>query len=662
MSIIFGIWRTDGAPVEEAYLAKFAQATERYAPDGTFVRFQGDLGMGFQPYHTYERSNLEVQPVVDARGNMLTFDGRLDNHEELEGLLDLPPRITPDSQIVLSAFDRWGEQCFSRLTGDWALALWWHENRTLFLARDHAGTRTLYFTREQGMARWSTYLENLVESCQPVLDEDYIACYLASRPFRDLTPYRGIRSVLPSHYIALCNDAITIKAHWNWMSKNELRYKHPTDYDEHFRSLFQQAVERRDGIHAPVIAELSGGMDSSAIVCMSDHSRKLRGSDRLIETLSYYCASEPNWDEQPYFSLVEAKRNKIGTHVDVSPPDPVFSLPRQRPKFLFPTNPGTALERERRLTTALGDRHFRAVLSGTGGDEVLGGVPTLLPELAGYLVSGQFTVLFQRALQSCLPDRTPLLHRLAEVGTFTYFLYRRARLKRPDGPAWLSPWTLSRVHTRQEEDVTGISRLGYSPNSICCGLTWWSLVETLPHLTPMCLCRYEYRYPYLDRDLVEYLFQIPREELVQPGRRRTLMRRSLQHIVPSEILERRRKAFVVRGPLRVLQQEQAQIATLLNAGWLQKNGYIDRSAICQALERIVSGAHPEGWMSVAKAATFELWLQTSGMDAPVPRAAQPPSIFRKGIDQPTMPRCSFLRPKVAKAFVLRSTSAQEMRQ
>jgi asparagine synthase (glutamine-hydrolysing) len=77
-------------------------------------------------------------------------------------------------------------------------------------------------------------------------------------------------------------------------------------------------------------------------------------------------------------------------------------------------------------------------------------------------------------------------------------------------------------------------------------------METMPHLFPSPLRRPEYRYPFLDKDLTEYLFSIPREQVLQPGRRRVLMRRALVGIVPQEILERRRKAYQLHAPLKAL--------------------------------------------------------------------------------------------------------------
>ena len=271
MSTIFGIRKLAGETVPERELLDLAEATERFAPDGLAIQASGRVGMGFQPYYTHTRSQLENGPVADHHGNLLSLDGRLDNYQDLAHELGLESTLTPDSQIVLAAFRRWGEACFSHFVGDWGIALWSERDQSLYLARDHAGTRTLYFQNNKDSLRWSTHLETFFVGTTMELDEDYAACYLASRPIRDLTPYKGIRAVLPAHCMVFQNQKVSRKPHWEWMVRDTIRYSSDKDYEEHFFELFKQSVERRTGRGAPILAQLSGGMDSTSIVCMSDH-------------------------------------------------------------------------------------------------------------------------------------------------------------------------------------------------------------------------------------------------------------------------------------------------------------------------------------------------------------------------------------------------------
>ena len=162
MSTIFGFCQPEGRPAEEQQLRALAAFPSARAPDGTFLSTHGRVGMGFQPFHTQRRSHLEGKPIIDECGNMLTLDGRLDNHVELCELLRLRPNEVADSLLVLRAFACWKEGCFSKLVGDWALALWSHFDQTLYLARDHAGARTLYFMRTGGSIVWSTHISILI--------------------------------------------------------------------------------------------------------------------------------------------------------------------------------------------------------------------------------------------------------------------------------------------------------------------------------------------------------------------------------------------------------------------------------------------------------------------------------------------------------------------
>jgi asparagine synthase (glutamine-hydrolysing) len=158
------------------------------------------------------------------------------------------PEALSDSQIVLAAFVQWSEACFSRFVGDWALALWSAKDQSLYLARDHAGARTLYFRHEQGEAVWATYLDTFhTRDAKFQLSHDYAACYLAGRFVRDLTPYEGIRSVLPGHYLKIHEGVLSQHQHWSSTVETTLRYDTDAEYEARFLSLFQQSVARRTG-------------------------------------------------------------------------------------------------------------------------------------------------------------------------------------------------------------------------------------------------------------------------------------------------------------------------------------------------------------------------------------------------------------------------------
>jgi asparagine synthase (glutamine-hydrolysing) len=595
MSILFGICQAEDHIVVDRQLVDLAKPTNRYAPDGTFVHAGGRLGMGFQPYYTHRRSKLESQPVVDARGNMLTLDGRI------------------DSRIVLAAFEHWGEGCFSRLVGDWALALWSQTDRSLYLARDHAGVRTLYFEVTGERILWSTHIETFFADKNACgFDEEFAACYLACRPIRDLTPHRGIRAVTPAHYIVFHEGRIAPRPHWQWMVKDKVCYRTDAEYEEHFLSLFRQSVERRTGPGAPILAQLSGGMDSTSIVCMSDciRSGDAGTSTELLDTVSFFDDTEPNWNEFPYFSLVEARRGKSGFHLQTSFLRYNFEVPDpQCGVYLQPGADSASADQEEEFEEIIGARGYRSILSGIGGDEVLGGLPNALPELADLLISGQLINLARQIAKWCLEDRTPVFHRLFATAGFAYSMYGKTLQGSKHLPEWISLRLRHLCIERERQDLVGHGHWGFFPGAVHNGLTWWTLIETMPHLTPGLLVRREYRYPYLDRDLVDFLFRVPREQLVRPGRRRSLMRRALRGIVPNEVLERRRKGYLVRGPSAAIDAASEKIEMLLDHSLLAQYGFVDADRLRSGMNLIRVGKSPDGSLALFRALAFELWLR-----------------------------------------------------
>jgi asparagine synthase (glutamine-hydrolysing) len=617
MSIIFGIRKAEGQAVEERQLLHLAHATDRYAPDGTFVHANGRVGMGFQPYHTHQRSNIESQPVVDGRGDVLVMDGRLDNHAELCGHLDIREADTADSLIVLAAFERWGEDCFSRFIGEWALALWSHADRSLYLARDHAGTRTLYFEQTKDQILWSTFLETFFDEQKARdLDERFAVCYLGCQLIGHLTPYKGVRAVPPAHYLKFHEGQVVRKPHWQWQAKDKIRYHTDLEYEEHFLSLFQQSVERHTAPGAPILAQLSGGMDSTAIVCMSDHIRNSQGAtpEDLLDTISYYNDTEPNWDEKPYFTAVEQQRGKKGVHIDASLFGPTFQPPDTT--YLLPGPDSGTNQREAYWMHAAGLPRYRTILSGIGGDEVLGGVPTPMPELADRLVSGDLRGLIHASISWSLVNRSPLIYMLADTMRFTIDVYRNDGARAGAMPPWVTARSSTPL-TSSSQIQSAMREHGFAfPSSLVNGRMWWSMIESLPTLSPAQQMRPEYRYPYLDKSLVEFLFRIPPRQLVEPGKRRSLMRRALHGMLPKEVIYRRRKAYSLRQPLLAVIQNQERICALLHNSIVADLHFIDPHGCKRWLDTIGNGKDLRWLPYLGRLIALELWLRSRSIHVP----------------------------------------------
>jgi asparagine synthase (glutamine-hydrolysing) len=623
MSIIFGLRKPFGDTVEKEDMLTLGAATQPYAPDGVFVRAAGRVGMGFQPFYTTDRGRLETQPIEDQSGNIIVFDGRLDNFADLCRNLGIDNTSAGDSSIVLAAFERWGERCFSNLIGDWAAALYSASQNTLYLARDHAGTRTLYYRDVNGTLIWSTYLETFfANNTRCSLDDNFILNFLNGRFSLDLTPYQGIRAVLPSHYLVIQDDKSVEKRHWEWVKRGLIHYKSDSEYEEHFVSLFRQSVLRRTGPGAKILGELSGGMDSTSIICMSDYIRRSQGATTkdLLDTISFYDDTEPNWDERHYFSITEEARGKRGIHIDVSSPPKRFEPvdPTLATTF-FPGQDMAALTYEQTLQELCAGRDFRVILSGIGGDELLGGVPTPFPELADYLMSANLPLFLNRAMQWSMSSRAPVLHLLYKTILFLVRIYSPQRSVQ-GAVTGLASRLKSLREPAEENRMNCVANWRARPSAISNGRAWWSVLRSAPHLQHAMLTRHEYRYPYLDRDLVDFLLCVPREQLTRPGRRRSLMRRSLKQLLPTEILERSRKAYVSRSPIVAIQRGQGNIERLLANPLSVKHDFLEAGALRTLFDHVLNGSDLESVPWLLRSIALELWFRNMS-----PRLALPSS-------------------------------------
>jgi asparagine synthase (glutamine-hydrolysing) len=361
-----------------------------------------------------------------------------------------------------------------------------------------------------------------------------------------------------------------------------------------------------------MLIHLSGGMDSSSIVCMADEIERemCPTNPSLVDTLSYFDSSEPDWDEEPFVAVVESHRRRKGIHLELSVSARTFTAPSASgASYLLPGVDSSSLSWERKVFSVVEPKGVRVFVTGNGGDEVLGGVPTPLPELADYVVAGKFGLLFVQAKRWCLANRSALLPMAKATASYLVDLYWRTDWECATVPPWVAG---SRIRTSATERRTQVfSQIAHvRPSEIENERTWLRVLECLPHLQPGVMNRYEYRYPYLDRDLVEFLFSIPREQLARPGRRRSLMRRSLKDIVPQKILERKRKAFCARGPLIAVRRAGEMQKSLLAESKAAALGIADKRAIEVALQQVASGDGIEQIGALMRLLSFESWVRS----------------------------------------------------
>jgi asparagine synthase (glutamine-hydrolysing) len=597
MSVQFGRWNFEGEPPAPDYIEKVSAALALYGPDSNELFSKSGVRILYRAFHTTKESRREKQPHISSAGAVITWDGRLDNRAELiSELNDSLTNRSTDVAIVAMAFEKWGANCFAKLIGDWALSIWNPGNHSLILAKDPIGTRHLYYSFDNHQVAWSTILDPLVRLAGKTfsLNEEYIAGWFSMFPAVDLTPCVGIHSVPPSSFVLLRPGKHGVSKYWDFDPENEIRYRTEVEYEEHFRVVFAKAVQRKLRSDRPVLAELSGGRDSSSIVCMADTivARGAADAPRL-DTISYFDDAEPNWNERPYFTKVEEKRGRTGWHVNVGLQNPetipAFEPPPESPHGRFVPTPGYDGRTSPQIRMCMASQGNRVVLSGIGGDEVMGGIPTPAPELENLLASGEFGALAHQLKAWALEKRKPWFHLFWETarGFLPLALVGIPKHMRP--APWLRPDFVKRHRAVLRGYPSRTKLFGPLPSfqanvSALDALRRQLARKVLPFEPP-----FETRYPYLDRGLLEFMFAIPREQLVRPTQRRSLMRRALVGIVPDEILNRKGKAFVTRSPMVAILNDPAHFTGMTENMLSNSLGIVDPERILEALQKVRRG-------------------------------------------------------------------------
>ena len=633
MSVQAGIWNFDGRPVNRNLLAEISESLKQQGPDGESCYVDGSIGLLYRPFHTTADSRREKQPYVSHRGFIFTWDGRLDNRDELVSGLRSELQADPtDVAIVAAAFDHWETDCFRRILGDWAVSIWKPEQRELLFAADYMAIRHVFYYPRSDQVWWSTDLGPLVllSGAKFHVDDDYIAGYFAHDPDAHLTPYREIREVPPGQFVRIRNDSVSVERFWRFSPKSRIRYKTDAEYEEHFRHLFRQSVRRRLRSDSPILAELSGGLDSSSIVCMADDVIANEGEQfPRLDTISYYDNTEPSGDDSTYFPKIEQKRGRVGIHVDGSK---LGSAPASLECLDFCPVPG-ALGVGGKLDTERADAvrggGYRAVLSGIGGDEFLGGVPDPRAHLADLIVQFKFISLAKQLTAWSLVKRKPWIQLFwqSAIGVLPpslgEYLVREGKVE-----SWIRKDFAKRSKlARKQLDVDEhLGLLLPSRRSCIAGVSL--MASKLAKYAPPPSVLEETRYPYLDQNLIEFILSIPASQLLRPGERRSLMRRALAGIVPQEILSRRTKQRGMRTTVLVLEKHWDELQSIFQKPLSSRLGYVDEvqllKTICDARAGKIVTLVRLFWTI-----SLEYWLRDLTARGLLDTPAAPLSAFRR---------------------------------
>lgn len=524
MSGIVGIINLDGAPVDRDLLTQMTGFMSYRGPDTQEIWIDGNVGFGHTMLRTTFEAETERQPLTLDGRVWLTADARIDGRHELIAELEAtlrrrlrldgsgngsgPDRQPNDAELILLAYEAWGEDCVKHLIGDFSFAIWDSRERRLFCARDHFGVKPFYYAQVGSTFIFSNTLNcvRLHPMVSDELNEVAIGDYLLFGLNQDLssTTFRDIHRLPQASSLTVSISSKTIQRFWTAPTDVQIQFPNSEDYVERFKELFSGAVDDRLRTNK-VSVSMSGGLDSTSVAAVAcDLLRRQSDHAHLRAYAVVYDRLIP--DEERRFSTLAASALQIPiTHF---PADDYLLYEEPRPRELQPPEPflmnPTAAQFNELLCSM--EEHSRVALSGWDGDAFMNEPPNAhFAELAKNLkVKRLFTdmgwFIWSR-------------HQLPPIGFRT--LLKRAIGTHPRKvfcPEWIDESFSRRTNLSERwQQFTSASTKAHPTRPyafrVLNSTSWAPLFESYD--AGASRKTLEVRHPMIDVRLVEYLLSIP---------------------------------------------------------------------------------------------------------------------------------------------------------
>lgn len=594
------------------------------------TRLEGfPIGLGHRRLAIIDLTPLGHQPMGTEDGRLwITYNGEVYNAPELRrelGALGHRFRSSTDTEVVLESYRRWGRECLAYLNGMFAFAIWDGRDRTLVCARDRFGIKPFYYRQDTKRFLFASEIKALLQD--PAFRRrpndgmvyDYLA--LSRQDHTDETLFEGIRQLRPGEWMTVraATDGSPVVQRERWWQLPE--GVEPVGLEEaavRTRELLEDSVRLELRADVPVGSCLSGGLDSSSIVCLM--SRLLGhgatdgsaiGSAGPPQTFSS-CDPDPRFDERPYIRTVVAKTGAANQEVFPNPRE----LFEHLPEILWHQDEpvaGTSILAQWAVMRAVGRARVKVVLDGQGADEVLCGYPGYAGSRLADLIRGGRWLTGLREWAAW---------RRVHGGLQPTALAGLVRGLLPAGPArWLRArimgeraW-LARDFARHGHEHRGPEQASpVQARSVLGAHLLHSLTQDLPALLHYedrnsMAFGVEARVPFLDHRLVEWLVRLPPDFKLRQGMTKVVLREAMAGILPEEVRRRPDKmGFVtpedqwLRGPLRPTLEELLASERLRSRPYWRAEALRDR--YCRYCEgRMAIGPTVWRWVNL------EWWLR-----------------------------------------------------
>jgi len=524
-------------------------------PDGhaTWASPDGRTAFGHARLAIIDLS-LGNQPMTGADGCVIVQNGEIYNYLELRDELGRESfRTTSDTEVILRAYEKWGEGCVEHLRGMFAFAIWDPRLQRLFIARDRFGIKPFYYA----VVGDAFYFASEVKALLPYLpgvatDAHGLYDYLSFQfCLGDKTMFAGVRQLRPAHIGWVDAGRLETRQYW------EVHYAIDWSHDQQwFVTELQSALQDSVSVHlrsdVEVGAYLSGGVDSSL---MSAMAREAMPAAR-IQGFNGKFAGGPLFDESHYARALAEERRLVLHEIEIGETDFVESMPKVIYHLDYPVaGPGSFPQYVVSRKVA---EHIKVVLGGQGGDEIFGGYARYLiayweqcikGAIDGTMNSGNFVVTYESIIPNlqALRNYKPLIQEFWAQGVFEERDRRYFRLiNRANTFGSIIDWAQFEHQSSFDEFREIFWGANVGKESYFDSMTHFDFKTLLPALLHvedrMSMAHgVESRVPFLDHRLVELAATIPANIKFQNGELKRLLRVAFADKLPPVIRERKDK-------------------------------------------------------------------------------------------------------------------------
>jgi len=543
---ISGIFNFNGADVNEAELRMMNNTISHRGPDGDGIFIENRVGIGATRLAIIDLRNIANMPITDIDGRyVIVYNGEIYNYVEVRNeLLAKGHRFATDSdtEVVLNAYKEWGEDCLHKLNGMWSMAIWDKKEKSLFCSRDRFGIKPLYYYRDKDRLIFASEIKQILNcGVDRTVNEETIYDYLVFH-FIDHTEntfYKNITKLQAGHKFTVKNNEFRVSRWYNLPEGGGLENSKSLYND--FYNLLYDSVRLHLRSDVEVGSCLSGGLDSTAIVCIMHEILHNEGKPEIQKTFTA-CYDNPKIDERPYVEEVIKQTNSTKYYLFPE----VGGLKQDIDKLTYHQDEpytGATVFAQWSVFKKIHETGIKVVLDGQGSDEMLLGYFSFFP----FYLKRNLINPFIFIAEYINGVNTTNLGYNKFTQNLIYFNTGSVRYRHvlKNSSAFVQPGFIS-AHNRRDLFNQMIAASSLESNRLS---NVWNI--SLPSLL-----RYEdrnssafsveARVPFLDYRLVEFVFSIPIDKLIHKGWTKHVLRESLKGKIPEDIRMRKGKlAFSV---------------------------------------------------------------------------------------------------------------------